>query len=68
MFEPSAGPRPEAGLGKDIDYDQRIRERAAYPDDSRLDEACFHALETVLKQLTAPTCLGIVESNKRKDY
>lgn len=43
---------------KDIDYDQRIEERAASLDDSRLDEAYFRALETVLEQRDNPYVAG----------
>ncbi len=43
---------------KDIDYDQRIEERAASLDDSRLDEAYFRALETVLEQRDHPYVTG----------
>ena len=43
---------------KDIDYDQRIEERAESLDDSRLDEAYFHALETVLEQRDNPYVAG----------
>lgn len=43
---------------KDIDYDQRIEERAASLDDNRLDEAYFRALETVLEQRDNPYVAG----------
>lgn len=43
---------------KDIDYDQRIEERAESLDDARLDEAYFHALETVLEQRESPYVAG----------
>ncbi|MCY3960888.1 MAG: DUF6079 family protein [bacterium] len=43
---------------KDIDYDQRIEERAASLDDGRLDEAYFRALETVLEQRDNPYVAG----------
>ncbi len=43
---------------KDIDYDQRIEERAESLDDARLDEAYFHALETVLEQRDNPYVAG----------
>lgn len=45
-------------IGKDIDYDQRIEERAASLDDARLDEAYFRALETVLEQRDTPYVAG----------
>jgi len=37
-------------IRKDIDYDQKIDERAASLDTGKLDEAYFRALETVLEQ------------------
>ena len=43
---------------KDIDYDQRIEERAASLDHGRLDEAYFRALETVLEQRDNPYVAG----------
>lgn len=43
---------------KDIDYDQRIEERAASLDEGRLDEAYFRALETVLEQRDNPYVAG----------
>ena len=43
---------------KDIDYDQRIEERAASLDDARLDGAYFRALETVLEQRDTPYVAG----------
>ena len=43
---------------KDIDYDQRIEERAASLDEARLDEAYFRALETVLEQRDTPYVAG----------
>ena len=43
---------------KDIDYDQRIEERAASLDYGRLDEAYFRALETVLEQRDNPYVAG----------
>ena len=43
---------------KDIDYDQRIEERAASLDDGRLDEAYFRALETLLEQRDNPYVAG----------
>ena len=45
-------------IRKDIDYDQRIEERAASLDDARLDEAYFRALETVLEQRDNPYVAG----------
>ncbi len=39
---------------KDIDYDQRIEERAAHLDEHRLDDAYFKALEEVLDQRDQP--------------
>lgn len=43
---------------KDIDYDQKIEERAASLDNERLDEAYFHALEEVLELRDAPYVSG----------
>ena len=43
---------------KDIDYDQRIDERAESLDNDRLDEAYFRALETVLEQRDNPYVAG----------
>ena len=43
---------------KDIDYDQKIEERAASLDEGRLDEAYFRALETVLEQRDSPYVAG----------
>ena len=43
---------------KDIDYDQQIDERADSLDDGKLDEAYFHALETVLDQRDNPYVAG----------
>ena len=43
---------------KDIDYDQRIEERAASLDKDKLDEAYFRALETVLEQRDNPYVAG----------
>lgn len=43
---------------KDVDYDQRIEERAASLDHGRLDEAYFRALETVLEQRDSPYVAG----------
>jgi hypothetical protein len=45
-------------LKKDIDYDQRIEERAASLDDERLDAAYFRALEEVLERRTEPYVSG----------
>ena len=43
---------------KDIDYDQKIDERAASLDKGKLDEAYFRALETVLEQRDNPYVAG----------
>lgn len=43
---------------KDIDYDQKIEERAASLDNFKLDEAYFRALEEVLEQRDAPYVSG----------
>jgi len=43
---------------KDIDYDQKIDDRANSLDDIALDEAYFHALETVLEQRDTPYVAG----------
>lgn len=43
---------------KDIDYDQRIEERAKSLDYARLDRAYFRALETVLEQRDTPYVAG----------
>jgi hypothetical protein len=43
---------------KDIDYDQKIEERAAPLDNDRLDEAYFTALEEVLELRDAPYVAG----------
>ena len=43
---------------KDIDYDQKIEERAASLDHAKLDEAYFRALETVLEQRENPYVAG----------
>lgn len=43
---------------KDIDYDQKIEDRAASLDDNRLDEAYFKALEEVLERRDAPYVAG----------
>ncbi|HVD03901.1 MAG TPA: DUF6079 family protein [Candidatus Dormibacteraeota bacterium] len=43
---------------KDIDYDQKIDERASPLDEGRLDEAYFAALEEVLEQRDAPYVSG----------
>lgn len=43
---------------KDIDYDQKIDERAASLDKDKLDEAYFRALETVLEQRDNPYVAG----------
>jgi hypothetical protein len=43
---------------KDIDYDQKIGERAVSLDDDRLDDAYFRALEEVLEQRDAPYVAG----------
>ncbi|HXF74373.1 MAG TPA: DUF6079 family protein [Actinomycetota bacterium] len=45
-------------LKKDIDYDQRIEERAGSLDDERLDAAYFKALEEVLERRTEPYVSG----------
>lgn len=45
-------------LKKDIDYDQRIEERAASLDEERLDAAYFRALEEVLERRTEPYVSG----------
>ena len=45
-------------IRKDIDYDQRIEERAESLDYSRLDGAYFRALETVLEQRDTPYVAG----------
>lgn len=43
---------------KDIDYDQKIEERAASLDSNKLDEAYFRALETLLEQRDTPYVAG----------
>jgi hypothetical protein len=43
---------------KDIDYDQKIDERANSLDKDKLDEAYFRALETVLEQRDSPYVAG----------
>jgi Family of unknown function (DUF6079) len=43
---------------KDIDYDQKIDERAASLDKGKLDEAYFRALETLLEQRDNPYVAG----------
>jgi len=43
---------------KDIDYDQKIDERAVSLDDHELDKAYFRALEEVLEQRDAPYVAG----------
>ena len=43
---------------KDIDYDQKIDERAASLDKGKLDEAYFRALETVMEQRDNPYVAG----------
>jgi hypothetical protein len=43
---------------KDIDYDQKIDERAQSLDNGKLDEAYFKALETVLEQRDNPYVTG----------
>src|SRR4051812_29975264 len=43
---------------KDIDYDQKIGERAVSLDDDRLDDAYFRALEELLEQRDAPYVAG----------
>ena len=43
---------------KDIDYDQKIEERAESLDSDKLDEAYFRALETVLEQRDNPYVAG----------
>jgi hypothetical protein len=43
---------------KDIDYDQKIEERATSLDKNKLDEAYFRALETVLEQRDNPYVAG----------
>ncbi len=43
---------------KDIDYDQKIDERADSLDNEKLDEAYFRALETVLEQRDNPYVAG----------
>jgi hypothetical protein len=43
---------------KDIDYDQKIEDRAASLDDERLDEAYFKALEEVLERRETPYVAG----------
>jgi hypothetical protein len=43
---------------KDIDYDQKIEDRAVSLDDDRLDAAYFRALEEVLEQRDAPYVAG----------
>jgi hypothetical protein len=43
---------------KDIDYDQKIEQRADPLDDAKLDEAYFAALEEVLEQRDAPYVSG----------
>ena len=43
---------------KDIDYDQKIDERAESLDSEKLDEAYFRALETVLEQRDNPYVTG----------
>jgi Family of unknown function (DUF6079) len=45
-------------LRKDIDYDQKIEDRAASLDDRRLDEAYFAALEEVLERRDLPYVSG----------
>lgn len=45
-------------VSKDIDYDQKIRERAISLDNDRLDDAYFRALEEVLEQRDAPYVAG----------
>jgi hypothetical protein len=45
-------------LRKDIDYDQKIDDRAASLDDRRLDEAYFAALEEVLERRDMPYVSG----------
>ena len=45
-------------IRKDIDYDQRIEERAVSLDYARLDGAYFRALETVLEQRDTPYVAG----------
>lgn len=45
-------------IRKDVDYDQKIEERAVSLDDARLDEAYFRALETVLEQRDNPYVAG----------
>jgi len=41
-------------IRKDIDYDQKIEERATSLNKDKLDEAYFHALETLLEQRDNP--------------
>ncbi len=43
---------------KDIDYDQKIEERASSLDEERLDEAYFRALEEVLERRDKPYVAG----------
>ena len=45
-------------IRKDIDYDQRIEERAESLDEAKLDGAYFRALETVLEQRDNPYVAG----------
>ena len=45
-------------IRKDIDYDQKILERAGSLDKDKLDEAYFKALETVLDQRESPYVAG----------
>jgi hypothetical protein len=45
-------------VGKDIDYDEKIDERAESVDNEKLDEAYFRALETVLEERDNPYVAG----------
>ena len=45
-------------VDKDVDYDQKIEERAASLDDDRLDDAYFKALETVMERRDEPYVAG----------